>query len=133
MHVADLMHTNLETISTSDTIASAIAVLADSHVSGLPVLDEAGRFVGVLTASDILQGVAERDDPKSREQLFEDTLVGDLMTPRTETIAPDATIREAAQRLLYLEMHRLFVEHEGKLVGVISTSDLIRALTAART
>jgi CBS domain-containing protein len=71
------------------------------------------------------------DEPEAIARLFQGTQVRELMTPRPETITPDATIREAAQRLLYLEVHRLFVEREGHLVGVISTSDLVREMAGA--
>ena len=54
------------------------------------------------------------------------------MTPRPATIMPDAEIREAAQQMLYLEIHRLFVEEHGELVGVISQSDVVRAVALAK-
>lgn len=132
MRVADVMQTNLRTMNGSDTIRDAIGLLADSHLSGVPVLDDHGRLVGVLSSSDILSALAERQDPDSREQLFEETLVQEVMTPRPQTITPEAPVRDAAQRMLYLEIHRLFVEQDGQLLGVVSTTDLVRAVIAAR-
>ncbi|MFI5211101.1 MAG: HPP family protein, partial [Gemmatimonadales bacterium] len=83
------------------------------------------------SAGDILQAESALEEPEAIARLFQDTQVRDLMTPRPQTISPDATIREAAQRLLYLEVHRLFVERDGHLVGVISTSDLVREMAGA--
>ena len=132
MRVSDLMQTDLRTVRGEATVADAVSLMAQYHISGLPVIDAHGHLVGVLTSSDILQAQAESDSPEERQRLFEETLVREIMTPRPQTIALEATLKEAAQRLLYLEIHRLFVEGEGKLVGVISTSDIVRALATAR-
>jgi CBS domain-containing protein len=132
MRVADVMQTNLLTVRGTDTVGSAIALLAESHVSGVPVVDDHGRLAGVLSSSDILEALAEHNEPEAREAVFEETLVQEVMTPRPQTITPDAEVKDAAQRLLYLEIHRLFVEQEGRLVGVVSTTDLVRALAGSR-
>jgi CBS domain-containing protein len=54
------------------------------------------------------------------------------MTPRPLTIAPDAEVRDAAREMLYAEVHRLFVVADSKLVGVISTSDIVRAVATGK-
>lgn len=132
MRVADIMQTDLKVIAATDRVEEAITVLADHHVSGLPVVDDEGRFVGVISNSDILDALAEHTDPEAREQILAGTEVRELMTPRAQTIGPDATIRDAAQRMLYLEVHRLFVEVQGRLVGVVSTTDLVRTMVALK-
>jgi CBS domain-containing protein len=132
MRVADVMQTNLKTMNGRDSIGDAITLLADSHVSGVPVLDDHGRLVGVLSSSDILSLLAEQQDPEARERVFAETLVQEVMTPRPQSITPDASVKDAAQRMLYLEVHRLFVEQEGRLLGVVTTTDLVRAVVAAR-
>jgi len=132
MHVADVMQTQLQTIRCTDSLVDAIALLAESHVSGVPVVDDHGRLVGVLSNSDILETLAEHTDPDEREAVFAETLVQEIMTPRPQTISPDALVKDAAQRMLYLEVHRLFVEHEGRLAGVVSTTDLVRALAGVK-
>ena len=58
--------------------------------------------------------------------------VAEIMTPTPRLVAPDLDIREAAQQMLYLDVHRLFVEQNGKLAGVISQTDLVRALATSR-
>jgi CBS domain-containing protein len=132
MHVADVMQTDLRTIRGTDTVGEAVALLAESHVSGVPVIDDHGRLVGVLSNSDILEVLAEHSEPEAREAVFDETVVQEVMTPRPQTITPDADVRDAAQRMLYLEVHRLFVEHDGRLVGVVSTTDLVRALAGVK-
>ena len=132
MRVADVMQTQLRTIRGTDTVGDAIALLAENHVSGVPVVDDHGRLAGVLSSSDILETLAEHVEPAARESIFDEMLVQEVMTPRPQTITPDAHVKDAAQRMTYLEVHRLFVEDEGRLVGVVSTTDLVRALTTIK-
>lgn len=125
MKVAELMQRTVKTVTDDVSVAEAIVTLADAHVSGLPVLDARGRVVGALTTTDVLEAEAENTD-------LAETLVRDIMTPRPLMIAPDEDVREAARQMLYAEVHRLFVELDGKLVGVISQSDLVRAVATSR-
>lgn len=131
MRVSELMQSNLVTIPSDGPMSEAVLALADAHVTGLPVVDTAGHLVGVLSTTDILSALAERD-PTEEAALFEGTLVRDLMTPKPMTIAPQASIREASQQMLYANVHRLFVEKDGELLGVISQSDVVRAVANAR-
>ena len=132
MRVDELMRTDVVTLREDELVRDAIERLVDAHVTGVPVLDPHGRMLGVLSATDILTALAERRTEEERNLLLDDTPVRDLMTPRPETIEPEADIREAAQRLLYLGIHRLFVEREGRVVGVVSQGDLVQALATAR-
>jgi CBS domain-containing protein len=88
--------------------------------------------VGVVSTADILQAEAATQDGDGRDQLFERTRVAEIMTSRPITIAPDTDAREAARQMLYAEVHRLFVEVDGRLAGVVSQSDLVRALAHGR-
>jgi CBS domain-containing protein len=128
MTVAELMQTNLKTIDSQATIAEAIVSLADAHVSGLPVVDTSGRVVGVVSTSDVMTAEAEADDEAERRTLFDTTAVRDIMTPRPFTVAPGDDIREAARQMLYADVHRLFVAEGERVVGVISTMDIVRAV-----
>ncbi|GBD31766.1 MAG: membrane protein [Gemmatimonadales bacterium] len=132
MKVADLMQTKLTTVDPEAPVAEAVQALAESHISALPVVDGRGRLVGVISTTDILTAAAETEDAGARERLFADTMVKEIMTPKPLTIAPDAEVKEAAQQMLYAEVHRLFVEEGGQLVGVISQSDIVRAVALAK-
>ena len=132
MRVADLMRTELRTVTPDATIAEAVQVLSEAHVSALPIVDRRNHLAGVLSTTDVLNAAAETTGAEERERLFEQTQVSEIMTPRPLIVAPDADIKEAAQQMLYLEVHRLFVEEEGQLVGVISQTDIVRAVALAR-
>lgn len=132
MRVAELMTAGVKSIDAEATIADAVSVIADEHVSALPVVDRAGRFVGVLSTTDILQSAAEAADRADRERIFEETQVRELMTTRPATVPVTAEIKEVAQQMLYLDVHRLFVVDDDKLIGVISQSDIVRGVALAR-
>jgi CBS domain-containing protein len=132
MRVSELMQQPVLTVRLETTIKDAVVMLADDHISALPVTDHAGHMVGVLSSTDILTAEAEAEDDKAREELFGDTYVRDLMTARPLTISPDADVKEAAQEMLYAEVHRLFVTNGDVVVGVISTSDIVRAVATGR-
>lgn len=132
MRVAELMRTDVKAIGPDATIAEAVELLADAHVSGLPIVDKQHHIVGVLTSTDILEAEAEARSAEDRERLFVHTRVSELMTPTPRLVSLETDIREAAQQMLYLDVRRLFVEDDGHLVGVISQSDLVRALAMSR-
>jgi len=71
MRVADLMQKNVRAIAPEATVAELVQAMADSRVSGLPVVTPAGRVVGVVSATDVLQAGAEQEDATARENLFE--------------------------------------------------------------
>ena len=132
MRVSELMQSNLVTIPSDSLVSEAIISLADAHVTGLPVVDSNMHLVGVLSTSDILTALAERTPDPEPGAMFEDMLVRDLMTPKPMTIEPQAEVKQAAQQMLYANVHRLFVEKDGELLGVISQSDVVRAVANAR-
>jgi acetoin utilization protein AcuB len=132
MQVSELMQRAVKTVKLDAAVNDAVMTLADSHISALPVVDHAGRMVGVISSTDILTSEAEAEDPAAREALFEDTQVRDIMTLHPMTVSPSTELREAAQQMLYAEIHRLFVVDGDRVVGVISTTDIMRAVATGR-
>ena len=121
------MTTEVVTIAPDAPVAQIIQTLADSHVSGIAVIDLHGRLLGVLSASDVLNAEAEATDGESRDRFWATATVRDLMTRKPLTVGPDLDLKEAALQMDYGDVHRLFVEKDGMLVGVISRSDINRA------
>jgi CBS domain-containing protein len=126
MRVAELMQQPVVTVERERSLHDAVVLLAEDHISALPVTDRAGRMVGVVSSSDILTAEAERR--ALHGAAHEPTTVGDLMTPRPLTVSPDTEVMDAARQMLYAEVHRLFVTEEDRLVGVISSTDIVRAV-----
>ena len=132
MKVAELMRTDVKTVDLDATVGDAITTLADAHVSALPVTDPRGRIVGVVSTSDILSTLSETTEPDARERLIDETPVREIMTPRSRVIGPDAEVLDAAREMLSLDVHRLFVEEHGRLVGVLSQTDIVAAVATAK-
>jgi CBS domain-containing protein len=132
MRVAELMQRQVKTVGGDTSIAEAVVSMADAHVSGMPVVDAAGKVIGVLSTTDVLAAEAEAGDVEARQTLFENTSVRDIMTPRPYTVAPDEDVREAARQMLYADVHRLFVAEGDKVVGIISTTDIVRAVATGQ-
>jgi CIC family chloride channel protein len=134
MKVAELMQANVRTISSEASVAEVVVSLADGHISGLPVVDKAGRIIGVVSATDVLtaEAEAESDAEAVGRDLMLDTSVRDIMTPRPYTVGPDEDVREAARQMLYADVHRLFVAEGERLVGVLSTTDIVRAVATGK-
>jgi CIC family chloride channel protein len=132
MRVAELMQRSVKTVGSDASVAEAIVSLADAHISGMPVVDGAGKVIGVLSTTDVLATEAEAEDSATRQTLFENTAVREIMTPRPFTIAPGEDIREAARQMLYADVHRLFVAEGDKVVGIISTTDIVRAVATGK-
>jgi CBS domain-containing protein len=146
---ADLMTPNPVSIAETDVVQEAIALLIDKGFTAAPVIDEAGRPVGVLSRTDILIHDRERagallppHEANKREsrrgqrlgdgfQVFDidGTLVREIMTPAILSVSPQTPVREVVRELLRLNVHRLFVtDDNGILVGVITTRDVLRRL-----
>ena len=132
MHVAELMQRKVRTVDSDATIADAVVSLADGHVSGMPVVDGTGKVIGVLSTTDVLTAEAEAGDSSCRQTFLENTSVRDIMTPRPFTIAPSEDVREAARQMLYADVHRLFVAEGDQVVGIISTTDIVRAVATGK-
>ena len=132
MRVSELMQGAVKTVGPDAAVNEAVVALADSHISALPVVDVLGRMVGVISSTDILTSEAEAENATAREALFEDTMVRDIMTLHPLTVSGDAEVREAAQQMLYADIHRLFVVNGERVVGVISTTDIMRAVATGR-
>jgi CBS domain-containing protein len=121
---ADLMTTNPVSIRENATVQQAVALLTDKGYHAAPVIDEAGRPVGVLSVSDLL--AHDREKPADSTGV---TLARDLMTPAVFAVAPDASAAKVVADMLALNVHRLFVlDGTGTLIGVITALDVLRHL-----
>ena len=146
---SDLMTANPVSISAEAPVREALALFADKGFSAAPVIDEAGRPVGVISQADIV--VHDREtvayvpklpatEPKETpagEKLprgfqIEDvdrTRVRDIMTPAVFSVGPHTPAQTVIEEMLGLNVHRLFViGPDGVLVGVISAFDILRRL-----
>jgi CBS domain-containing protein len=122
----ELMSPNPISLRQDATIPEALTVLTDRGFSAAPVIDEAGRPIGVLSRTDVL--VHEREQVR-RALPADSTLVRDIMTPTMFTVTVNTPAADAVKRMCDLKVHQLFVvDDEDSLVGVISALDIVRCL-----
>lgn len=121
--ISDYMVTELVTLVPEMEINRAMQVLLDRAVSGAPVIDGKGELVGVLSQKDCLKAALNA----SYYQQWGGA-VADYMSAEVETLDAELDIVEAAERFLASHYRRFPVMLEGRLVGQISRSDLLRAL-----
>lgn len=132
MKVVDIMEPAVKTVTRDTPVSEVVISLADAQVTGLPVVDGQRRLVGVISTTDLIAAQAETRSSEERQILMEKTSVRDIMTTRPLTIESTAEVHEAARQMLYAEVRRLFVEENGALVGVISQTDIVRAVATGK-
>src|SRR5262245_11703445 len=129
---ADLMTPNPVSLQASAPVHEAVAFLTDTGYSAAPVIDDAGRAIGVISRTDIVvhdRARLESLTGPSPEAPVDTARVRDLMTPTVFAVAPEVPATEAARRMADCNVHRLFVvDRDGILVGVLSALDLLRHL-----
>lgn len=142
----DIMTREVITVSPEARVEELAKLLEQHRISGVPVLEEDGRLVGVVTQSDLVQRSRDLELPpalnlldlhlfletpsrfkKRLEKLLGDR-VRDVMSDNPVTLSPDTPVREIAQVMATRKVHTLPVLEGGKLVGIVGKLDLIRAL-----
>jgi CBS domain-containing protein len=132
MKVADIMQTAVTTVTSDAPVSAVVVSLAAARVTGLPVVDTRGRVVGVVSSTDLIAAQAATRSAEERQLLMEQTSAQDLMTRTPLMIESTAEVQEAARHMLYAEVRRLFVEEDGVLVGVVSQTDIVRAVATGK-
>ena len=138
MRIADIMTTEVLTVTPDTTLKDVAELLSERGISGAPVVDADGHVLGVVSEADILAkerrprpqgrferllGYHERVDAKAAART-----AGEAMTAPPVTIAPDRRVDAAAAIMLDRQVNRLpVVDRTGALVGLVTRADLVRA------
>jgi CBS domain-containing protein len=147
--VSSVMKKDVVTVATTTPLFEVERTLAEARISGVPVIDVAGRVAGVLSLKDIADRASSDADERPRRRDFyelaaveldadesgffevtagNETTAGEVMNNEVFAVAPNATLRDAARQMVRREVHRLLVLDGGRMVGIVSTMDLLRAL-----
>ena len=122
--VGEVMTPNPISITETASLAEAAGILDSKKITGLPVVDDNGALVGVLSQTDLVRARANQHLVSNWPGLA----VGQIMTKPALTIASSASIEEAAKEMDKLRVHRLVViDAAATPIGIISTSDLVRS------
>jgi CBS domain-containing protein len=147
--VADVMTRDPIVVSPQTPIKEAIQLLVEKRISGLPVVDNTGKLVGVISETDlmwqetgvsppahimILDSVIYLENPAKYERELHKALgqtVGEVMTPEAVTITPEKPLREAAAIMHDRSVRRLPVlDSTGAVIGILTRGDIVRAMAA---
>ncbi|MGB6016670.1 MAG: CBS domain-containing protein [Nodosilinea sp.] len=150
--VADVMTPNPISVTPDTVLKDAIQLMADNHVGGLPVINSDNTLVGILSESDLmwqttgiemptyitlLDSVIYLKNPNQYNQELHKALgqlVKDVMTDHVVTIAPDQSMREAAQLMHDKQVRRLpVVNGEKQVVGILTRGDIVREMANSYT
>jgi CBS domain-containing membrane protein len=129
LRVGDLMATDLFTIQATDSLHQARLLMSREHIRHLPVVDQEGAFVGLLSQRDVLASTVsvlaemDGDDLASLESAIP---VGEVMTTHVQAISADADLREAAEYLLEHKIGCLPVVMDHQLAGILTEADFLR-------
>jgi hypothetical protein len=147
--VVDVMSRDPILVHPQTPLKEAIQILAEKRISGLPVIDNTGKLVGIISETDlmwqetgvtppayimILDSVIYLQNPGTYERDLHKALgqtVGEVMSKKPLTISPDKSLKEAAQLIQEHRVHRLPVlDNGGKVIGILTRGDIIRAMAA---
>jgi CBS-domain-containing membrane protein len=138
----ELMVSNPISVRAEADLAEATLLFTTKGIAAAPVIDEAGRPIGVISRSDLLihqaeqarsttsRSAASAEEPGADESpLGSKSTVADLMTPAVFAVAPQTPVRQVISDMIGLHVHRLFVvDAAGVLIGVITTMDVLKQL-----
>ncbi len=140
MKVSDLMTKDVLAVPPTMTLREAAGLLAERKISGVPVVDAEDRVVGVLSEADILVkagGTSSRNrllgwllEPDFGDQdKIRATTVGEAMSAPALTVSLHRPVHEAARLMVGEGVNRLPVVEDGKLVGILTRADVVRAFS----
>ena len=150
LKVRDIMHPDVITVGPEATIRELAAILAEHKISGVPVVDETGEVLGMVSESDVILQDAEFHFPYYIQFLesviylqslakFEErfrktfgTKVTEVMSKDPVEVSPEASIHAAATLMADYKVDRLPVIDEGRLVGIVTRGDIVRAIAESK-
>lgn len=143
MQVKDIMTRNVISIASDQSVLQAAELMLENRISGLPVVDANGKLVGIVTEGDFLRRGeigTQRQRPRWLEFLFgpgrlaeeyvhsSGRSIEEVMTPDPYTVTEDDALESVVDVMERRKVKRLPVLRAGRLVGIVSRADLMRAL-----
>lgn len=147
MKAQDIMTRDVITVGPDKSVKDIAALMVEKHVSGIPVVGDNGAIIGIVSQSDLLHRAEVGTQRKHKWwfRLFADSnalanefvkthghKAHDIMTRYVVSVREDAELRDVADILDKHRIKRVPVVKEGRLVGLVTRGDLVRALTLAQ-
>ena len=145
MKAADVMVSNVITVSPNANVADVARVLLTSRISAVPVVDDEGKLVGIVSEGDLMRRVETDTERRhswfveqfsSKRALAADYVkshsprIGDIMTREVITASPDTPLSEIASLLENNGIKRVPIIGSGKVVGIVSRANFLQVLAS---
>ncbi len=147
MQAKDIMRRNPVTVSEGMTVRELARVFVERRISGAPVVDREGRLRGVISQTDLVRRDREMRPASELPAFYQPAekvvdasgyqvedpdyaRVRDIMTPAVLAAEEETPIEEVARMMLRKRIHRIIITRRGRLVGIVTTMDMLRALLA---
>jgi CBS domain-containing protein len=139
MKVRDAMTTGVKTVRPDTSLKDAAAILAEHRIGGMPVVDDEGHVLGVVSKADILvkeraespyrglHGLLHHGEASAVATKVEARSAGEAMSSPAITVEPSYSVASVAELMIDEGVNRLPVVEDGELVGIITRHDLVRA------
>ena len=114
----DIMTSTVITAKEDMLATDVIKLLLRWHISGLPIVDDEGKLLGIITEHDVMNFALSGDAA--------DTKASEIMTKRVDTYGPDTLVVEIINHFAAHRIRRVPVVEQGKVVGIISRRDIVR-------
>ncbi len=134
MQVRDYMTKNVLTIGKGEPIRSAWLMMEKHNIRHLPVVEE-HKLVGIVSEKDLykaLPSITEIKDTKKLANTLDTVKVENVMTQKVKVVTPEMLIRQAANLFIENKLGCFPVVSGGKLVGILTTTDLLRYIVKER-
>lgn len=133
MLVRDVMTSPAITVTTGTSVKDGLRLLAGHNVTALPVVSADGHLLGVVSEADLLHDAVRHDDrchlmPHEHVEPGPPRTVDDVMTTLSFTVPPDGDMCDAIELMTSTAVKSLPVIERGKVIGVVSRSDVVRLL-----
>lgn len=141
-----IMTKDVVVVKTKTSLKEVMRILSEHPFSGLPVVDEGGQLLGIVSEYDlllhksplhyprfinILGGIIHVDDLSAFNEQLKKSLalqVDEVMTPSPITVDPETPVQELAQIMVQKKVNRLPVVKEGHLLGIVTRADIVSAM-----
>tara|TARA_R110002110_G_scaffold4822_22_gene24232 strand:- start:804 stop:1496 length:693 start_codon:yes stop_codon:yes gene_type:complete len=143
MQAQDIMTKSVISAGADATVEQVIGLMMENHISAVPILDDAGTIIGLVSEGDLMRRVegankthkswwlslfSGSDNTPQNFVALRGRHARDIMTPKVETVSPDTPVADIARLLEEKRIKRVPVVDDGELVGLVSRANLLQAL-----
>jgi len=119
--IGQIMTKDVISIGIKTPVFEAIRILVEKEISGLPVVDENKKLLGIITEKDLLKMLFE-------EAITDQQVVGEHMSKNVVTFAPEESVLRICEFLMDNPFRRVPIVSEGRLVGIVSRRDILKII-----